>query len=116
MAVFNMAAANGGGDMDGGDFELEGGSEYTAQAFEIACQKSGLCSPWAVSACGPLLQRGGRGVRCSINVERHPPASFRSRVEARLENLDLDRRLRYLRRRHSALRRHVSHRLRAIHG
>ncbi len=42
VAALNMAAANRGGDIDGVIFHSDRGSEYTAQAFEIACDKLGV--------------------------------------------------------------------------
>ncbi len=84
VATLNMAAANRGGDIDGVIFHSDRGGEYTAQAFEIACDKLGVLQ--SMGRVGSALDNAAaEAFNSTIKVEYIHRHRFRTRAEARLK-------------------------------
>jgi len=84
VAALNMAAANRGGDIDGVIFHSDRGSEYTAEAFEIACDKLGVLQ--SMGRVGSALDNAAaEAFNSTIKVEYIHRHRFRTRTEARLK-------------------------------
>jgi putative transposase len=84
VATLSMAAANRGGDIDGVIFHSDRGSEYTAEAFEAACDKLGVLQ--SMGRVGSALDNAAaEAFNSTIKVEYIHRHRFRTRAEARLK-------------------------------
>jgi transposase InsO family protein len=100
-AALVMAIANRGGDVEGVIFHSDRGSEFTAEAFEIACRRQGVIQSMArVGSC--LDNAVHEAFHSTIKVEYIYRHRFRTREEARKNISNWILRFYNQRRRHSA--------------
>jgi putative transposase len=84
VASLQMAAANRAGDVDGVIFHSDRGSEYTAEAYEIACRRLGVLQ--SMGRVGSALDNAAaEAFNSIIKVEYIHRHRFRTRSEARLK-------------------------------
>jgi putative transposase len=84
VASLNMAQATRGGDVEGVIFHSDRGSEYTAEAFEIACGKLGVTQ--SMARVGSALDNAAaEAFNSTVKVEYIHRQHFRTRQEARLK-------------------------------
>lgn len=81
-AALLMAVANRGGDVEGVIFHSDRGGEYTAEAFEAACNRQGIIQ--SMARVGSALDNAvSEAFNSTIKVEYIHRHHFRSREEAR---------------------------------
>jgi putative transposase len=84
VASLSMAQATRGGDVEGVIFHSDRGSEYTAEAFEIACGKLGVTQ--SMARVGSALDNAAaEAFNSTVKVEYIHRHHFRTRQEARLK-------------------------------
>jgi transposase InsO family protein len=100
-AALNMAAASRGGDVDGVIFHSDRGSEYTAEAYNTACNRLGVVQSMGRVGCA-LDNAAAEAFNSIIKVEYIHRHHFRTKAEARLKIATWIVDFYNLRRRHSA--------------
>ena len=100
-AALVMAIAHRGGDVEGVIMHTDRGSEFTAEAFEVACRRQGIIQSMArVGSC--LDNAVSEAFHSTIKVEYIYRQHFSTREEARTKILNWILTFYNQRRRHSA--------------
>jgi transposase InsO family protein len=101
VASLNMAAATRGGAVDGVIFHSDRGSEYTSEAYEIACGKLGVLQ--SMGRVGSALDNAAaEAFNSTVKVEYIHRNRFTTRTQARIKISTWIVDFYNLRRRHSA--------------
>jgi transposase InsO family protein len=100
-ASLAMAAATRGGNVDGVIFHSDRGSEYTAEAYNLACGTLGVVQSMGRVGCA-LDNAAAEAFNSIVKVEYIHRRRFRTRADARLKVATWIVDFYNLRRRHSA--------------